>query len=125
MKGLSHMLKKFTELGFENIKTWSVSDRTNLVTIKNLAKLDDDVAEWGDEAFDILISNILNARKNGKPVIWSQGAHVIKNGLSRYIIDLIKRGIITHVSGNGACSIHDFELAYNGGGYLRGCTHRH
>ena len=109
------MIKKFEELDFKNIKTWSVSDRTNLVTIENIAKLDDDVPEWGDEAFDILISRILEARKNGRPVIWSQGAHVIKNGMSRYIIDLIKRGIITHVSGNGACSIHDFELAYNGG----------
>ena len=26
-----------------------------------------------------------------------------------------KKGIITHVAGNGACSIHDFELAYLGG----------
>lgn len=27
----------------------------------------------------------------------------------------MKRGYITHIAGNGACSIHDFELAYLGG----------
>ena len=43
------------------------------------------------------------------------GGHVIKTGMSPYIIDLIKRNIITHVASNGAASIHDFELAYQGG----------
>ena len=43
------------------------------------------------------------------------GGHPIKLGLSRYIIDLIERGLITHVATNGAGIIHDFELALVGG----------
>ena len=43
------------------------------------------------------------------------GAHVVKNRLSRYVIELMKMGIITHIAANGATSIHDFELAYLGG----------
>ena len=39
------------------------------------------------------------------------GAHVIKAGASRYVIDLIERGYITHVAMNGAGAIHDYELA--------------
>jgi hypothetical protein len=39
------------------------------------------------------------------------GAHVIKRGLSRYVIDLIRRGWVTALAGNGACAIHDYELA--------------
>ena len=109
-------MKKFNELSFDNIKTYSVSERTNLVTIENMSKpYEDIVQDYGDEAFEILAERIITARKNNRPVIWSQGAHVIKNGLSRYIIELVKKGIITHISGNGACSIHDFELAFNGG----------
>ena len=50
--------------------------------------------EWGGKDFDELIERIIIARKNRRPVIWSMGAHVIKNGLSRYIIELIKRGFI-------------------------------
>jgi hypothetical protein len=43
------------------------------------------------------------------------GAHVVKNGLSPYLIAMMREGLITHLSGNGACSIHDFELAFLGG----------
>lgn len=103
-------------LDLSNIKTYSVKGRTNLVTIKNMSKPGiDPVPEWGNNDFDELVDRIVEARKNGRPVIWSMGAHVIKNGMSRYIIEFIKRGLITHVMGNGAGSIHDFELAYNGG----------
>ena len=43
------------------------------------------------------------------------GGHLIKAGLSLYLIDLIERGVITHVATNGAALIHDFELALIGG----------
>jgi hypothetical protein len=52
-----------------------------------------------------------DARASGRPVIWMMGAHVIKQGLSRYIIQLLNSGWITHIGMNGACVIHDFELA--------------
>ena len=39
------------------------------------------------------------------------GAHVIKQGLSRFIIDLMRRGVITCLGMNGAGVIHDYELA--------------
>jgi hypothetical protein len=105
-----------TDIDFGNITTYSVKGRKNLVTIENMASPGvDPVPEWEDKYFDELISRISNARKNQRPVILFMGAHVIKNGLSRYLIDLVKRGIITHIASNGAGSIHDFELAYNGG----------
>lgn len=104
------------QLDFSNIKTYPIKSRNNLVTIKNMARPDVDVVpEWGNKDFDKLVDCIVNARKNGRPVICFMGGHVIKNGLSRYIIELIKKGIITHIAGNGSVSIHDFELALNGG----------
>src|SRR5258708_23086587 len=42
------------------------------------------------------------------------GAHVIKQGLSRMVIDLMARGVLTHVAMNGAGPIHDYELALIG-----------
>ena len=47
-------------------------------------------------------------------VIFALGAHVIKCGLSLFIIDLIKRGVISAVALNGAGVIHDFEMALIG-----------
>ncbi|MDR3644111.1 MAG: hypothetical protein P4M02_03435 [Clostridia bacterium] len=103
-------------LDFGNIRTFSVKDRKNLVTIGSMARPGADaVPEWDGDGFDELVERIAASRKGGRPVIWSMGAHVIKSGMSRYLIELIKRGLVTHIAGNGACSIHDFELAYNGG----------
>lgn len=58
---------------------------------------------------------ILTARENDRPVIAFIGGHVIKQGMSRFLIDLIERRVITHLATNGAGIIHDFELALAGG----------
>jgi len=103
------------QLSFDNLTMYSVKDRINLVRIDNLFNLDDPVEPFDHPDFLELCDRIIAARKAGAPVIMSIGAHVIKNNLSRYLIALMREGYITHLSGNGACSIHDFELAYNGG----------
>lgn len=98
------------------IRTYSAYGRKNLVTTESLLNPGEHRApEWGGAEFDELCSRIATARRNNRPVILSMGAHVIKCGLSRYLIALMEHGAITHIAGNGACSIHDFELAYLGG----------
>jgi hypothetical protein len=57
---------------------------------------------------------VIAAREGNRPVILLMGAHVIKTGLSRFVIDLMERGVLTHVGTNGACAIHDYELALVG-----------
>jgi hypothetical protein len=57
---------------------------------------------------------ILQARQQGAEVILMMGAHVLRSGVQRYLIDLMERGLITAVAGNGACAIHDYELALIG-----------
>jgi hypothetical protein len=57
---------------------------------------------------------IVKARQRDRPVILMMGAHVIKVGLSRFVIDLMQRGVLTHIGVNGACAIHDYELALVG-----------
>ena len=99
----------------EGIETYSASGRHNLVTVEGLRAPGEPHEMYEAEGFDELIARVAEARRNGRPVIWSMGAHVIKNHLSRYIIALIKAGVITHIASNGAGSIHDFELAYLGG----------
>lgn len=103
-------------IDFAGIHTFSIKGRRNLVTIKDIADPASDTApDWGGAEFIELVGRVAEARRHGRPVIWSMGAHVIKNGLSMYIIELMKRGLLTHISGNGAVSIHDFELAMAGG----------
>ena len=54
---------------------------------------------------------IVAAKQKGAARILMMGAHVIKAGASRYINDLLERGYVTHLAVNGACAIHDYELA--------------
>ncbi|GAH48462.1 unnamed protein product, partial [marine sediment metagenome] len=62
-----------------------------------------------------LAEETFKAFKSGKPIIFMMGAHLIKNGLSPLIVDLLERGIIRLAAFNGACPIHDTELALCGG----------
>lgn len=113
-------MKRHPRISFEGIRTFSVYGRTNLVSIANMARPYDDAGDpWPipDDVrrrFDLLVDRIIDARSAGKPVIWSMGAHVVKNGMSRYVIELVRGGWVTHAAGNGATSIHDFELAFLG-----------
>ncbi len=54
---------------------------------------------------------IVKAREMSKPVIFMLGGHLIKSGCSPILIDLAKRGFITHFASNGSAAIHDTELA--------------
>jgi len=57
---------------------------------------------------------ILQARERGAAVIMMMGAHVIRSGVQRFIIDLMERGLLTCLAFNGAGMIHDYELALIG-----------
>jgi len=60
------------------------------------------------------VERIAGALRRGRPVVLGMGAHPIKVGLGPVIVDLIERGRLAAVAMNGACLVHDFELAWNG-----------
>ena len=101
-------------MDFSKIKTKTAFGRQNQMEISDLISLETKSRCELPDDFSTLINSIRNARSKSKPVVMFMGAHVIKCGLSLFVIDLIKREWITHVAGNGAVSIHDFELAYLG-----------
>lgn len=51
------------------------------------------------------------ARQRGAAVLLLMGGHVIRAQVARQLIDLMERGLVTHVGMNGAGPIHDYELA--------------
>ena len=104
----------------EQINTYPVSERTNKVKLADLIKPEDidklqiEISDEVDERLTMLAKEVISAKENNLPVIFFTGAHLVKNGLSLLLGDLIKRGLFTMVSGNGATSIHDFELGLIG-----------
>ncbi len=71
--------------------------------------------EYTHAEFAELTGAIRRARAAQRPVVLMMGAHPVKLGLSRFLIDLIARGWVTHLATNGAGLIHDFELAGGSG----------
>lgn len=54
---------------------------------------------------------LVAARSRGASRLMLMGAHVIRAGVGRQLIDMMERGLITHIGMNGAGPIHDYELA--------------
>src|SRR5260370_39411617 len=61
-----------------------------------------------------LAQRLLAARQQGSGRILLMGAHVLRAGVARYLIDLMERGILSHIAMNGAGPIHDWEFALIG-----------
>ncbi len=60
------------------------------------------------------VASIVRAVKDDRMILLAMGAHVIKVGLNPLLIDLMERGIIRGLAMNGACMIHDTEIAMAG-----------
>jgi len=65
-------------------------------------------------AMTVLGQRLARARQQGRARILMMGAHVLRAGVSRYLIDMMERGLVSHLAMNGAGPIHDWELALIG-----------
>jgi len=88
-----------------------LSSREHLQTLDDILALDTPFEPMDNPDIAAVAQEILAAHERGSAVILSMGAHVIKYGLSRFVIDLMQRGLVTHVATNGAGPIHDYEFA--------------
>jgi hypothetical protein len=116
-------MSKYKQLSLTGIKTISIRTRKSKVSPKDFARVINPgkarVSEFVDslprilaaDQLKLLAKDIERSRRAKKPVILMMGAHVVKVGLSPLIVDLVKRGIVTHVAMNSAASIHDVETA--------------
>ena len=93
-----------------------VSRRKHVLDISIVKPLDGPLAGEISEFKGIheVARRVIHARKNGAAIILMMGAHVIRSGVQRYLIDLMRRGYVSCLAMNGACIIHDFELAMIG-----------
>jgi len=91
-----------------------LTERQNDMTLAEVLPLDAPGEPFDDPQLEQVARRIMRARHADAPVILMMGAHVIKSGLSRFVIDLMERRAVTHVGMNGAGPIHDFELALIG-----------
>ena len=104
----------YPSVNLTHVKTYPLVKRENRVALEDLVFPTTAYQPLANPELLEVSSRIAQARKNGRPFIFMFGAHVIKRGLAPLLIDLLKRGVITHLASNGAATIHDFEIALQG-----------
>ncbi len=63
------------------------------------------------ERMEPLARKLAAAKERGRARILMMGAHVIRAGVQRYLIDLMEKGWLDCLAFNGAGIIHDYEFA--------------
>ncbi len=101
-------------LDLSKVTTYPIAERKNLVTLDDFVQPEQSRVEWRDRDFERLCRRVHEAATAGRVVLMQFGAHVIKRGLGLLVRDLMARGFVRHVAMNGACAIHDFEVALIG-----------
>jgi hypothetical protein len=61
--------------------------------------------------FRKVVDAIAIAVRRDRAIVVMLGGHVVKTGLAPLLIDLMRRGAITHLAMNGSAAIHDYEVA--------------
>ncbi len=89
-------------------------ERKHDITIDKQLPLDAVPAALDPESMrvlEILGERLVAARERGAAILTLMGAHVIRAGVARQLIDLMERKLLTHIGMNGAGPIHDYEFA--------------
>ncbi|MHC5111989.1 MAG: GSU2086 family protein [Planctomycetota bacterium] len=119
------MTRDYQPIDPARIRTYSVSRRTHKASAAKLKDLTPPGAcAWdlidampdflGARALKTVAQYIADAVAGDRPVVTAFGAHVIKVGCAPILIDLIERNIVKAIACNGACAIHDMEMAMLG-----------
>jgi hypothetical protein len=104
-------MSRYPQFDLSALELRNLHERQNLVGLGDCERPGTRQPKYTHPDLPLLTDAIVAARHAGRPVILMMGAHVIKQGMSRYLVDLMERGVLTHLATNGAGIIHDFELA--------------
>jgi hypothetical protein len=112
-------------LALAKVRTYPLASRHSKVRLEDFARAIDERATVDEflkslpnvlavQSLRTIAERMRRARELKKPIIWGIGGHVIKTGLAPLIIDLMKRGFVSAIAGNGSVLVHDAEIALIG-----------
>ncbi|MBK7905354.1 MAG: hypothetical protein IPJ78_02190 [Gemmatimonadetes bacterium] len=114
------------EIDLARVRTVPIAVRPNKVRAEEFAKAPGEDRSFGAfitalpdvlkaQDFRRVVDAVVRAAKRKRAVIVMLGGHVVKTGIGPVLVDLMKRGVITHLAMNGSAAIHDYEIARFGG----------
>lgn len=89
-----------------------LAQRVHELSISSIKKLNP--TTHVDARLQAVAEQIFSAVRKEASVVFLMGAHVIRAGVQRYVIDMLERGFLSCIAMNGAGVIHDFELSLIG-----------
>jgi|SRR5436190_6493593 len=115
---------RYREADLSKLQRLSAADRPTKVSVSEFARPLEPAAaaallrslpdQLAGRTLREVIARTVAAHRDRRPVVLMLGGHVIKVGVSPCFIELLERGVITHVAMNGAAAIHDVEIARMG-----------
>jgi len=92
-----------------------LEQRIHDINIDVIKGVNDEIPPFDHPAFPAIAKRVVEGRRqHDATVLMMYGAHVIRTGNGLFMIELMKRGLVTHFATNGAGSIHDFEFSLIG-----------
>jgi hypothetical protein len=105
------MPTRYAQFDRSRLRVLPLSERTHDLHLDRWMGLDDPAPAYSHRDLPAVADRIRAAREQGSARILMMGAHVLRAGVNRHIIDLLERGFVDHIACNGAGAIHDYELA--------------
>lgn len=87
-----------------------LAERQHDLTLDVILPLDS-LADFAHPSIPVIAERLKAANAGGSARILMMGAHVLRAGVQRHLIDLMECGLISLVAMNGAGPIHDWEFA--------------
>ncbi|HYP12426.1 MAG TPA: hypothetical protein VEQ63_00760 [Bryobacteraceae bacterium] len=105
------MASKYPIFDRSRLKLLPLAERVHDLQLSNWLALDSELPGFDHPDLPRIGHRLRNAKAAGASRILIMGAHLMRAGVNRYLIDLMERGWIDHIAMNGAGVIHDYELA--------------
>lgn len=105
------MKSKYQTFDRSRLRIRPLAERVHDLQLDYWLGLEEAAPEFSHPQLGELAARIVAARQRGAARILMMGAHLLRAGVNRHIIDLLERGWLDHLAMNGAGAIHDYELA--------------
>jgi hypothetical protein len=105
------MESKYEVFDRTRLRVKPLAERTHDLQLDRWLGLEDPAPPFDHPQLATVAKRLGEARRTGAARILMMGAHVLRAGVNRHIIDMLERGLIDHIAMNGAGAIHDYEIA--------------
>lgn len=105
------MSSKYCQFDRTRLRVRPLAERRHDLEVGHWMGLDDAPPPFEHPSLDGIAARWIAAQRSGASRILMMGAHLLRGGVSRHLIDLLDRGLLSVIAMNGAGMIHDYELA--------------